>query len=244
MKTIDLSVERRSAKGKNEARRTRAQGKIPAVVYGAGKPTVPITVDRKALSDAFRDGAGENAIFLLKLSGSDQSRHAMIRDLQRDPLSRKLLHLDFVRVLMTEKIRVKVALEVVGAAKGVKTEGGILDFVTREVEIECLPENIPAHLPIDVTELSIGDVLRVSQLPGVEGVEIVEDPEKVLVHVVHPTHEVEPAAAVVEAAAEPTEPEVLKKGKVAAEEETEEKEKEKEKEKKEKEKEKKEKKEK
>ena len=234
MKTVELHVEKRSDTGKNEARRHRAAGRIPAVVYGAGKPTVPISVDRRALSDAFRGGASENAIFLLKLAGSDQSRHAMIREFQRDPVSRKPLHIDFVRVLMDTKIRVKVGIEVVGSAKGVKTEGGILDFVTREVEIECLPGNIPAHLPIDVTELSIGDALRISQIPPMEGVEIVDDPEKVLVHVTHPTAEKAPEVAAAEAAVEITEPEVLKKGKVVTEEGAEGTEPEKQKEKKEK----------
>jgi large subunit ribosomal protein L25 len=234
MKTIELNVERRSTVGKNEARRSRAAGRVPAIVYGAGKPTVPVSVDRKSLSDAFRHGAGENAIFLLKLAGSDQSRHAMIREFQRDPVSRKPLHIDFVRVLMDTKIRVKVAIEVVGVAQGVKTEGGILDFVTREVEIECLPNNIPEHLPIDVSELAIGDALRISQIPAIEGVTVVDDPEKVLVHVTHPTFEKAPEVAAAEAATEITEPEVLKKGKVATEEEPEGKEKEKEKEKKEK----------
>jgi len=234
MKTIELNVERRSTVGKNEARRTRATGRVPAIVYGAGKPTVPVSVDRKALSDAFRHGAGENAIFLLKLAGSDQSRHAMIREFQRDPVSRKPLHIDFVRVLMDTKIRVKVAIEVVGVAQGVKTEGGILDFVTRDVEIECLPNKIPEHLPIDVSALAIGDALRISQIPPIEGVTVVDDPEKVLVHVTHPTFEKAPEVAAAEAAAEITEPEVLKKGKVVTEEEPEVKEKEKEKEKKEK----------
>ena len=236
MKTIELNVEKRTGQGKGESRRMRAKGMIPAVVYGAGKPTVPISVDHKALSQAFRGGAGENAIFLLKLGGSDQSRHAMIREFQRDPVSRKPLHIDFVRVLMDTKIRLRVGIEVRGIAKGVKTEGGILDFVTREVEIECLPGNIPQHLPIDVSELSIGDALRVSQIPAIEGVVIVDDPDRVLVHVTHPTREAEPTVAAAEAAAEITEPEVLKKGKVAtAEEEALEKEpKEKEKEKKEK----------
>lgn len=223
MKTIDLEVERRSTRGKNSARQTRAGGKIPAVVYGAGKPNVPITVDRKSLSDAFRNGAGENAIFLLKLAGSDQSRHAMIKEFQRDPLSRKAMHIDFVRVLMDAKIRVSVPIEAVGTAIGVKVHGGILDFVTRQVEIESLPGNIPAHLPIDVSGLEIGDALRISQIPPIEGVEIVDDPDKVLVHVVHPTQEAEPVAAA-EPAAEVTEPEVLKKGK-AVEPEGEEKEK-------------------
>jgi large subunit ribosomal protein L25 len=226
MKTIELNVQRRESSGKNEARRSRAQGQIPAVVYGAGKPNVPISVDRVSLSEAFRRGAGENAIFLLKLAGSDQSRHAMIKEMQRDPASRKPLHIDFVRVMMDTRIRVKVGLEVVGVAKGVKTEGGILDFVTREVMIECLPGNIPAHVPIDVAELAIGDALRVSQVPAIEGVTILEDPERVLVHVTHPTAEKAPEVAA-EAVTEITEPEVLKKGKVATEEPVEEKEKEK-----------------
>jgi large subunit ribosomal protein L25 len=219
MKTIELNVERRTESGKGAARRTRAGGKIPAVVYGAGKPTVSVQLERRALTDAFRAGAGENAIFLLKLAGSEQSRHAMIRELFRDPVSREPLHIDFVRVLMDAKVRVKVAIEVTGIAQGVKTEGGILDYVTREVEIECLPGNIPENLPLDVTALNIGDALRISDLPTVEGVEIVDDGEKVLVHVTHATKEPEPVAAAEAAAAEPTEPEVLKKGKAVSEEE-------------------------
>jgi large subunit ribosomal protein L25 len=217
MKTIELNVEKRSTTGKNEARRDRVAGRIPAVVYGAGKANVSISVDRKALSDVFREGAGENAIFLLKL-GAEQSRHAMIKEMQRDPVSRRPLHIDFVRVQMDVKITVKVPIEVSGVAKGVKAEGGILDLVTREVEIECLPSNIPAHLTVDVSELGIGDAVRISQLPPVEGVRIVDNPEKVVAHVAHPTREEEPVATA-EAAAEPTEPEVLKKGKAVAEEE-------------------------
>ncbi len=231
MKTIELTVEKRSTTGKNEARRDRAAGRIPAVVYGAGKPNVPISVNRRALSDVFREGAGENAIFLLKLAGSDQSRHAMIREMQRDPVSRKPVHIDFVRVLMDVKITIKVPVEIVGAAHGVKTEGGILDVVTREIEIECLPGNIPAHLDVDVTDLGIGEAIRVGQIPPVEGVRVVDNPEKVVVHVAHPTREEEPVAVAAEVAAEPAEPEVLKKGKAATEEEAPEEKKEKEKEK-------------
>ena len=234
MKTIEITVEKRPSRGKNEARRTRMAGKVPAVVYGAGKDTVPITVDVRSLSDAFRGGAGENAIFLLKLGDTGETRHAMIREFQRDPVSRRPVHLDFVRVLMDTKIRVRVPVEVVGVAKGVKVDAGILDFVTREIEIECLPGNIPEHLPLDVTELAIGDALRISDLNAPEGVEVVDDLEKVIVHVAHPA--AEEVAAPVEAeavAGEPAEPEVLRKGKAVTEEEGEEKEK-KEKEKKEK----------
>jgi large subunit ribosomal protein L25 len=223
MKTIELTVERRSTRGKNEARRTRAARKIPAVVYGAGKETVPITVDTRALSDAFRGGAGENSIFLLKLQGSDQSRHAMIKDFQRDPVTRRPVHLDFVRVLMDTKIRVGVTIEVVGVARGVKTDGGILDFVTREIEVECLPGNIPEHLPVDVSDLGIGDALRVSAITPPEGVTILEDPERVLVHVAHPAQEVVAAPEVEAVEAAPAEPEVLRKGKAVTEEEGEEK---------------------
>jgi large subunit ribosomal protein L25 len=216
MKTIELNVEKRSAAGKGAARRSRVEGRIPGVVYGAGKANVPISVEHKALSDAFRAGAGENAIFLLKLAGSDQSRHAMIRELQRHPVSRKPVHIDFVRVLMDVKITVNVPIEVVGIASGVKNEGGILDLVTREIEIECLPANIPAHIAVDVTHLAIGDAIRVSELPAIEGVTIVDNPEKVVAHVAHPTREEEPVAAEA-TGAEATEPEVLKKGKAAAE---------------------------
>ena len=230
MKTIELSVEKRSTTGKNEARRDRVAGRIPAVVYGAGKANVPISVNRKSLADVFREGAGENAIFLLKLAGSDQSRHAMIKEMQRDPVSRKPLHIDFVRVLMDVKITLKVPIEVVGIARGVRVDAGILDLVTREIEIECLPTSIPAHIAVDVTELGIGDAIRVSELPVLEGVRIVDNPEKVVVHVAHPTREEEPVVAA-EAAAEPAEPEVLKKGKVVSEEEGGDEKKEKEKEK-------------
>ena len=140
-------------------------------MYGAGKPTFPITVDRKALSDAFRNGAGENAIFLLKLAGSDQSRHAMIKEFQRDPLSRKAMHIDFVRVLMDAKIRVsRFRSRSVGAAVGVKVRGrdpGLRD-PARSRSSPC-PANIPAHLPIDVSALEIGDAIRVSQISAHRG---------------------------------------------------------------------------
>ena len=190
MKTIELTVERRESKGKNAARRTRATGKIPAVLYGAGRDTVPITVDRRALSDAFRGGAGENAIFLLKLHGSDLTRHAMIKDLQRDPLSRSPVHLDFVRVLMDTKIRVRVPIEVVGVAKGVKTDGGILDFVTREIEIECLPADIPEQVVVDISELMLGQAIRVRDVMAGAAWKPLSEPELMLVHVVAPRAEV------------------------------------------------------
>jgi large subunit ribosomal protein L25 len=213
MANIELNVERRKEIGKNVARRARANGKVPAVVYGAKKETVPIYIEARALTTAFRKGAGDNAIYLLKMAGTDQSRHAMIKEINRDPVSRALLHVDFVRVLMDVKVRVPVAIELVGVPKGVKQEGGILDFVSREVEIECLPTDIPAHLPVDVSEVGMGESFRVGQIPAQPGLKILDDPDKVIAHVAHPAKEEEVVAAPVEAAATGAEPEVIKKGK-------------------------------
>ena len=213
MKTIELNVERRSTVGKNEARRSRMAGRVPAIVYGAGKPTVPVSVDRKALSDAFRHGAGENAIFLLKLAGSGEERHAMIRDMQLHPLSREILHLDFLRVLMTEKVRVQVAVELTGTAYGVKTEGGVLDFSHRAVYVECLPGDIPKQIEVDVSELRVGQHLTAGDLALPAGVELLDEPERVLVSVMHPKAEEAPAAGAVAAETPEGEPEVIKKGK-------------------------------
>ena len=213
MANIELQVERRQESGKNIARRARAAGKIPAVVYGAKKETVPIYIEARQLTTAFRQGAGDNAIYLLKMSGTDQTRHAMIKEIDRDPVSREFLHVDFMRVLMDVKVRVSVAVELVGTARGVKQDGGILDFVSREIEIECLPSDIPATLPVDVSEIGMGESLRVGQIPAREGIRILDDPDKVIAHVAHPAKEEEPVAAAAEAAPAAAEPEVIKKGK-------------------------------
>ncbi len=220
MENIELHVERRDSVGKNLARRARVLGKVPAVVYGAKKETVPIFVDARALTTAFRKGAGENAIYLLKLAGTEHARHAMIREINRDPVSRELLHIDFLRVLMDQKVRVSVALELSGSPLGVRQDGGILDFVTREIEIECLPNDIPAHITVDVSEIGILQSMRVSQIPVSDKFRILEDGEKVIAHVAHPIKEeaapVPGAEALAAAAA--AEPEVIKKGKLETEE--------------------------
>ena len=217
MANIELQVERRQDVGKNLARRARAAGKVPAVVYGARKETVPIYIESRSLTTAFRQGAGDNAIYLLKMAGTDQTRHAMIREIDRDPVSREILHVDFLRVLMDVKVRVPVAIELSGTPKGVKQEGGILDFVTREIEIECLPSDIPAHLIVDVSEVGMGESFRVSQVSAPEGIRILADADRVIAHVAHPAKEEEVAAVPVEAAPAAAEPEVIKKGKAEAE---------------------------
>jgi large subunit ribosomal protein L25 len=213
MANIELQVERRQESGKNVARRARASGKVPAVVYGAKKETVPIYIEARQLTTAFRQGAGDNAIYLLKMAGTEQSRHAMIREINRDPVSRELLHVDFLRVLMDVKVRVSVAVELTGTPKGVKQDGGILDFVSREVEIECLPSDIPSTLPVDVSEVGMSESFRVGQIPAREGIRILDDPDKVIAHVAHPAKEEEVAVVAAEAAPTSAEPEVIKKGK-------------------------------
>lgn len=213
MAELNLEVTRREGTGKGIARRLRVDGKVPAVVYGAHREAVPITVDRKAVTELIQKSQhGIRSIFLLKMSGTDQSRHAMIKDIQINPISRKLTHIDFVRVLMDEKVRVAIPVHVSGLALGVK-EGGILDFQVRELHVECLPGQIPDTIDIDVTPLGAHDYYRIADLKLPEGVRVLDDPERVVVGVTQLRAEVEevPAEAVEAAVAEP---EVIKKGKV------------------------------
>lgn len=205
--TMNIEVHPREETGKNANRRSRARGKIPAVVYGGGKESVSIEVDRKTLVDTMKGHGGENPIFLLKLG--DKERHAMIRNMQIDPMSRQVIHIDFQRVLMDQKVRVAVPVELVGTAVGVKVDGGLLDFVTREVHVECLPGDIPKHLEADVTNLHIGQHFEARELKIPEGVVLLDDLEKVIVSVGHGKLEAEPAEATAE-------PEVIKKTKAEA----------------------------
>jgi large subunit ribosomal protein L25 len=211
MAEVTLEVSRREKSGKEIAKKLRAAGKVPAVVYGGHKEPVAIEVDRKAVSELVQKGEhGVRSIFLLKMAGTDQQRHAMIKDIQIDPVSRRMTHIDFVRVVMDEVVRVTVPVHVVGTAAGVK-EGGILDWQVRDLHVECLPNAIPDKIDIDVTALGIHEYQRVSDLKLPEGVKVLEDPERVVVGVTHARAEVVEAAATTEAA--PAEPEVIKKGK-------------------------------
>ncbi len=205
--TMNIEVSPRQQTGKNANRRSRANGKIPAVVYGGGRESVAIEVDRKTLMDMMRNHQGENPIFLLKLG--DKERHAMIRNMQTDPVSRMVIHIDFQRVLMDQKVRVSVPVELVGTAFGVKTEGGMLDFVTREVHVECLPGEIPKHIDLDVTGLHVGQHAEAKDLKLPQGVTLLDEPERVIVSLGH--GKLEAAAAEGEGR---TEPEVIarKKG--------------------------------
>ena len=205
-----IQVRTRELTGKNSNRRLRAADQIPAVLYGAGRPTVPITIERTTIQEAFRHGAGENTIFLLKRLESDQQRHARIREMQVDPVSREVLHIDFQRVLMDEAIRVNVPIRPTGEAAGVKNEGGVLDLVTREVEVECLPGDIPEAIEVDVTPLAIGDHQDARDLTLPKGVTLLEDPDRVIVSVAYAARIEEPeeeGEELLEAA--PEEPELI-----------------------------------
>lgn len=207
--TLNIEVNPRPETGKNANRRARAAGKIPAVVYGGGKESVAIAVDRKTLLDTLKGHSGETPIFLLKLG--DKERHAMIRNMEVDPISRQVIHVDFQRVMMDQKVRVAVPVELVGTAVGVKAEGGMLDFVTREIHIECLPGDIPKHLEFDVTEIHVGQHVEAGDVKLPEGVVLLDEPDKVIASLTHGRLEAE-----TDAAAERAEPEVIKKTKAEA----------------------------
>ncbi len=221
MAELTLEVSRREEAGKGPAGRLRQQGKVPAVVYGGHRETVPITVDRKAVTDLIQKSEhGVRSIFLLKMSGSDQQRHAMIKDIQIDPISRKMIHIDFIRVVMDEVVRTTVPVHVNGSPIGVK-EGGLLDFQVRDLHIECLPNAIPDKIDVDISELGMHQYFRISDLKLPEGVKVLDDPDRVVVGVTHVRAEVVEVPEAAPAEALPTEPEVIPRGKKPEEEEEE-----------------------
>ena len=185
MSEITVEVIKREETGKNVNRRLRASGYVPAVVYGGGRESVAIQVEKKVIHELLRQEGGEHAVFLLKMAGTDKSRHTMVRDIEIDPVSRQIIHLDFQRVLLTEKVRVPVAIELEGVPNGVKNEGGVLDFITRELEIESLPGDIPPKLVLDVSELNVGDHVEAGELSLPAEVTLLEEPGRVIVSVAH-----------------------------------------------------------
>ena len=214
---IEAQVRSEESRGKNEARRLRVSGRIPAVVYGAKKETVAVSIDPKEVARILQSETGHNTIFDLKLG--DESTKAMIVDWQTEPIKGKLIHIDMKRIAMDQKLRVKVPIHLTGTPEGVKTQGGILEQVLREVEIECLPTNIPNRIEADVTALVFGQVLRVSDLAHSSDMKFLTDENQTVAHITAVKEEVAPTPeAVAEAAAAPAEPEVIKKGKQETEE--------------------------
>jgi large subunit ribosomal protein L25 len=211
MQEVTIEVQRRESVGKGANRRLRAQDLVPAVVYGGDREPMAIQIPKKMLLTLFREGGHENRIFLLQLAGTGQSRHAMVRELQVDPLNNQIAHIDFQRVLMDQKVRVKVHIELEGIPHGVKSQSGLLDFVTREVEVECLPADIPQNLKIDVTEIQVGEHIEAKALKLPAGVVYLGEEDVVIASVGHAKAEAVEAAPVVAPVA--AEPEVIKKGK-------------------------------
>jgi large subunit ribosomal protein L25 len=205
-----VAAEPRSSRGKNEARRLRVTGQIPAVVYGAFKDPVSVTVNPKDILRIIRSKTGHNSIFDVAISGGEKTP-VIVADEQYDPIKGHLLHIDLRRIDLTRKLRVSVPVHTTGEPKGVKQQGGVLDVVTRAIEIECIPDDIPNEFVVDVTDLAIGNAIRVSELPVKEGVRVLTTAEAVIAHVVGIKEEV--AATPAEGEAAPAEPEVVKKGK-------------------------------
>jgi large subunit ribosomal protein L25 len=209
-----VAAESRTETGKNVNRRLRVKGLIPGVLYGGGKKPVPVAVSPHEISAILKSAAGSNTLFDLDLGGT--KRKVILKEFQREPLKGKLLHADFYEVALDKLLEVKVHLELVGTPIGVKTQGGILDFVTRELQVECLPMDIPQKITLDVSGLELGKLLRVSDLQLPPKVKLLTEPDIVVVHVVVPRAEEEVAAVAAEgteAVAAGTEPEVIKKGK-------------------------------
>ncbi len=224
MSEVVVAIPRKGRFNKNAARRVRAAGKIPAVLYGSGHDPVAVEVEPKQISRILFSETGHNTIFDVQLDGQPSAK-AMIVDWQREPIKDQLIHIDLKRIALDKLLRVKVRVKLLGIPVGVKTEGGILDQVLREVEIECLPADIPSHIDVDVSGLEMHQVLRVNGLPHSEKIKYLSPEDATVAHVVHIREEVVAAPEVVEGeaaaagatgeAAAPAEPEVAKKGKTA-----------------------------
>jgi large subunit ribosomal protein L25 len=210
-----LDAQARDTFGKNEARRTRRGGQVPGVLYGGdGKAATPISVAPKALLKILHSESGQNTLIALKLAGAGDNR-VLVKDFQLDPITHDVLHVDFLRIAMDKLLRVTIPIIVHGEPKGVKQQGGILEFIRREIEIEVLPADIPEHIDVDVTELMLHQGVRVRDIATNAKWKPVSDLDLMLVHVIMPKAEevAAPADAAAAATATPAEPEVLKKGK-------------------------------
>ncbi len=180
-----VTVRLREQTGKNANRRLRAAGEIPAVVYGGDTDSAAIRVDGKSVQSLIREG-GENAVFQLQLEGTDRTRHTMIRDLQWNPLTGALVHIDFQRVKMDQEVQVSVPVALIGTPEGVRNEGGLVEFVTREITVVCLPGDIPSSIELDVEPLHIGQHVEVGELTLPEAVRLDDDESRVVMSVAAP----------------------------------------------------------
>jgi len=215
-----IKAERRKVLGKNACYRLRCQGLVPAILYGPGVENIPLVLNKKDVFSILKSETGERTIFRLALDGEE--RNVMIKELQVDPVTDELLHVDLFQIAMDKPIRVSVPVLLQGEAIGVKTQGGLVDFITREIEIECLPHLIPDHIVVDISSLHVHQSIKVADLTPPPGIKIIDDPETVIVTIGLPEAE-EVAAAPAEEAlvAEAPEPEVIRKERAKKEEEEE-----------------------
>jgi large subunit ribosomal protein L25 len=219
MAEIVVAAESRTETGKNVNRRLRAKGLVPGILYGTQKEAIPVAVNPKEIGAILRSASGENTLFDLELGGS--RRKVILKEFQVEPLKARLLHADFYEVALDKTLEVQVHVELQGVPVGVKVDGGVLDFVTRELAVECLPTDIPARIVVDVSHLEMGKHLRVADLVVPDKVKILTEADVVIAHVVVPRAEEEVAPVAAEAVAAEgaaaAEPEVIKKGKTTAE---------------------------
>jgi large subunit ribosomal protein L25 len=221
MRKMTIKAEKREVSGKNAARRIRREGRLPAILYGSESENVPLILNKKDIFSILKSETGGNTIF--KVIYDQLPQEVMIKDYHHDTVSDEILHVDLIRIAMDKEIRVNVPVELVGTAVGVKAEGGFVDFVTREIEIECLPGAIPESFEADISELHLNQSLKVEELLSVEGVRCITDPQTVVVHIEVPAVEEEVAEAEEEEEqimAEEEEPEVIKKEKAEGAEDT------------------------
>jgi large subunit ribosomal protein L25 len=217
MDEMVIEVERRTGAGKSASRKLRHQGLIPAVVYGGGKESVPVVVDRHVVTELLRQKTGRNTLFLLRMKGTKQERHAMLRDAQIDPRTRQFVHLDFIRVMKGQKVKVEIPVVLEGESVGVKA-GGFLDWLSRTLHAECAADSIPTEFRVDVSGLEIGQHVSVGDLTAPAAVTLLDDPHRVIVTIeTHGPMVEEVPAAAAPAEAEVTEPEVIRRGKVVEE---------------------------
>ncbi|NWF97910.1 MAG: 50S ribosomal protein L25 [Nitrospirae bacterium] len=212
METITINVDRRDIKGKGAARSLRRNDMIPAVIYRGGE-SMPIKIPKTEITKFINTTAGEQVMVKLQFSDGE-NKFALMKDYQVDPVKRNLLHADFFEVSLTEKVKVSVHVTTVGEPIGVKRDGGVLQHVLREIEVECLPDKIPGHIEVDISNLGIGQSFHVSDIKIDEEIRILTDPDGVIANVVAPViEEVAKPAEEVAAAETTAEPEVIKKGK-------------------------------
>ena len=216
MERIIVEAALRESRGKNAARRLRVNGQVPAVLYGGKGISQALEVNAKQVSAILRSASGHNTIFSIKTKDSEET--AIVKDWLVDPVKGNLLHVDLLRIAMDVRMRVSVPVQTFGESQGVKVQGGVFEVVTREVEIECLPSEIPTEYRMDITGLMMGMQLRAGDIPLASGAKLITDPARVLAHVVAlRVEEEKPAEAVAADAATVAEPEVIKKGKKEAE---------------------------